>query len=662
MRLIVAEKPSLARAIADAYPNQRFTRQEGFLASSDVTITWCFGHLLEQAPPDHYDPRYKRWNLHDLPIIPAQWALCPRSQAKKQLAVIKRLLKGVNDVVHAGDPDREGQLLVQETLNYLGWKGKTFRLLVNDMNPSAVRKALGALRDNREFAALFQAAQARSQADWLYGINLSRAWTLTGRQAGHDGVLSVGRVQTPVLGLIARRDEAIEQFIPAPFYVLSATFSNAQGSCQAYWQPQHPERLCAQKQMDEMGRILDRRLPDALLPRLDAAQGKVLDTETQERRQTAPLPYSLSALQVDAARRYGLRAQQVLDCCQQLYERHKLITYPRSDCRYLPMTYRHEATQVLTRAAQGEPTLKQWLSGCDFALHSRAFNDSKIGAHHALAPTGQSPERTSLTQAERQVYHLITRNVLAQFYPPLIFDEAVITFAAPLDNAPAEHFVARGRLVKQAGWKPLFTRKDDPPALPAFTRNEAVNVTDAALEDKMTRPPEPFTDASILNAMTHVARYVENDAVRKTLKDTDGLGTEATRAGIIEALIQRGLLQRERTTVRATRAGRALVAALPDDATRPERTALWEQQLASIVDEGACAQLFLSTLILDIRTLLGQVDAERMRHALAQAPQLAAPTTKKTRRRKAKAATRSSSPKAPKRAPTRRTRKTSSPS
>lgn len=652
MRLIIAEKPSLARAIADAYPNRRFTRQEGFLASTDVTITWCFGHLLEHAPPDHYDPRYKRWNLRDLPIIPTTWALKPRTQAKKQLAIIKRLLKGVNEVVHAGDPDREGQLLVQETLNYLGWQGKTHRLLVNDMNPSAVRKALGALRDNQEFDALFQAAQTRSQADWLYGINLSRAWTLTGRQAGHDGVLSVGRVQTPVLGLIARRDESIEQFTPAPFYVLSATFSNAHGACQAYWQPQHPDRLRAQKQMDEMGRILDRRLPEALLPRLNGAQGKVLDTETQERRQTAPLPYSLSALQVDAARRYGLRAQQVLDCCQQLYERHKLITYPRSDCRYLPMTYRHEAAAVLTRAVQSEPTLEQWLAGCDFSLNSRAFNDSKIGAHHALAPTGQSPARASLSRAEQQVYQLIARNVLAQFYPPLIFDEAVITFVAPLDEGPSEHFVARGRLVKQPGWKPLFTRKDDPPALPAFMPNESVDVYDAALEDKMTRPPEPFTDASILNAMTHVARYVESDTVRKTLKETDGLGTEATRAGIIEALIQRGLLQRERTTLRATQAGRALIAALPDDATRPERTALWEQQLAGIVDNGACAQRFLSTLITDIRTLLGQADAERMRHALAQAPKLAAPTTKTPRR--TRSASRTTSRRAKKTTPRRK--------
>lgn len=640
MRLIVAEKPSLARAIAAAWPNTTFSRQEGFLAGGEVMISWCIGHLLEQAAPDYYDARYKRWNLNDLPIIPTTWQLEPRKQARGQLTVLRRLIKQANEVIHAGDPDREGQLLVQETLEYLGWKGPTLRLLVNDMNPTAIRKAIGQLRDNREFAALYAAAQTRSRADWLYGINLSRAWTLIGRQAGHDGVLSVGRVQTPVLGLVARRDELIEHFTPVPYYVLSVTFTTANGPCTAHWQPHDMERLLASRQADEQGRILDRQLIDIITPRLkEGCPGRVANAESKARRQPAPLPYSLSTLQIDAARRYGLRAQHTLDCCQALYERHKLVTYPRSDCRYLPLTFLHNATHTLAQAVIGDTQLIEWHQGGDMNRRSRAFNDSKIGAHHALAPTGRSPSGLSLTKTEQQVYQLIVRNVLAQFYPDLEFDELSVLFEAPLDHAPAEHFLARGRYIRQPGWKPLFSSKAESPELPNVSAGDAVQIAQWQVDDRMTRPPEPFTDASILNAMTHVARYVEDALVRQTLRDTDGLGTEATRAGIIETLVERGLLVREGKTLKASRTGRALIAALPDNATRPERTALWEQQLTAIADKQDAPAPFMKTLVDDIQLLLQQADAERMRHAFSQAPSTApvgkAPKAKGTRRRSA---------------------------
>lgn len=665
MRLIVAEKPSLARAIAAAWPNATFSRQEGYLAGGDVVVSWCLGHLLEQAAPDHYDPRYKRWNLHDLPIIPSTWQLEPRKQARSQLAVLRRLIKQATTIIHAGDPDREGQLLVQETLEYLGWKGPTQRLLVNDMNPAAIRKAIGQLRDNREFAALYAAAQTRARADWLYGINLSRAWTLTGQQAGHDGVLSVGRVQTPVLGLVARRDEQIERFTPVPYYVLSVTFATSGGPCTAFWQPQDMETLQASQLADEQGRILDRRQIDALTPRLmEGSPGRVTQAERKPRRQPAPLPYSLSTLQVDAARRYGLRAQHTLDCCQALYERHKLVTYPRSDCRYLPMTFLHSAARDLAQAVEGNERLTNWQRGCDMNRHSRAFNDAKIGAHHALAPTGRSPAGISLTQAEQQVYELIVRNVLAQFYPDLEFDELTLIFDAPLDDAPVERFLARGRHIRVPGWKPLFSSSAEAPELPRLTPGESVQIAEWQVDDRMTRPPEPFTDASILNAMTHIARYVDDARVRQTLRDTDGLGTEATRAGIIEMLVTRGLLVREGKAIRASRTGRALIAALPDDATRPERTALWEQRLTAIAEQKDAPAPFMATLESDIRALLGQADAERMRHAFTQAPNSApmAKTTKgkATRRRSAAGAPKRRATSSSKRTPRKRTSSSSS--
>ncbi|ANF57990.1 DNA topoisomerase 3 [Halotalea alkalilenta] len=632
MRLIIAEKPSLARAIAAACPQYRFDNREGHLAAQGLVISWCFGHLLEQAPPDAYDPRYKHWALDHLPIIPATWQLMPRPKSRAQLAVLKRLIKSASEVVHAGDPDREGQLLVQETLDYLGWRGPVKRLLINDMNESAVRKALGAMRDNAEFDALFEAAQSRSRADWLYGINLSRAWTLIGKRAGHDGVLSVGRVQTPVLGLIARRDAAIEAFVPVPFHVLWADFRTQGGVTRAWWQPLERERLQAEKRIDEEGRLLAREIAEDFAATLPGAAARLAQLERKPKRQRAPMPYSLSTLQVDAARRHKLSAQQVLDAAQALYERHQLITYPRSDCRHLPVNFLDTAAATLDAACRGDATLAQWLGGADMRLRGKAFDDGKITAHHALAPTGRAPQWSRLSPAQTSVYRLVVRNVLAQFYPDHEYLEVKALFEAPLDHArPAEPFLAQGREIKVEGWKPLFTVQAESPPLPPLRQGEAAQVTDHGIDDRMTQPPAPFNDASLLNAMTHVARYVEDPEVRRTLRETDGLGTEATRAGIIETLIKRALVVRAQGALRATRAGRALVDALPESATRPERTALWEQELSLICEGRRRSAPFMEMLITELRELLGEADVARMRAALAQSATLALPEAKQRR-------------------------------
>ncbi|MCP1366339.1 DNA topoisomerase, partial [Halomonas sp. BBD48] len=387
MRLIIAEKPSLARAIADALPGH-VSREEGSLRVGQTQVSWCLGHLLEQAAPDAYDPRYKQWRLDHLPIVPQQWKLIPRHNARGQLKVLRALIKQADSVVHAGDPDREGQLLVQEVIDYLGWRGPVDRLLISDLNRPAVVRALERMEDNRAYQALYYAAEARSRADWLYGINLSRAWTLTGRQAGHDGVLSVGRVQTPVLGLVARRDREIADFVPRPFYVLWADFQVEHGTLRAWWQPDDSHAL------DDQGRLLKREPAETLAARLPGAQGNVSALDTQKKRQAAPLPYSLSALQVDASRRYKLSAKSVLDACQALYERHRLITYPRSDCRHLPQGHWSEARRTLEGACLGDDQLAGWFGGADFSLRSKAWNDKQVGAHHALAPTGARPDFT----------------------------------------------------------------------------------------------------------------------------------------------------------------------------------------------------------------------------------------------------------------------------
>ncbi|PXX86737.1 DNA topoisomerase III [Halomonas heilongjiangensis] len=607
MRLIIAEKPSLARAIAEALPGRQ-GREEGAIVAGETTVTWCLGHLLEQAPPDAYDPAFKAWRLDHLPILPDRWKLTPRPKARSQLAVIRRLLKGASEVVHAGDPDREGQLLVQEVIEHLGWKGPVSRLLVSDLNRPAVQRALGRIEDNGRFLSLYRAAQSRARADWLYGINLTRAWTLTGRQAGHDGVLSVGRVQTPVLGLVVRRDAEIRDFAPRPFFVLWVELAVARGQLRAWWVPGEPHPL------DDQGRLLAREPAAALAARLPGAEGRLAALETRDRRQAAPLPYSLSALQVDAARRFGLSAKAVLDICQRLYERHKLITYPRSDCRYLPEEHWATARATLEGACGADATLRGWLAGADFSRRSKAWNDKRVGAHHALAPTGKPADLSRLEKAEGDVFRLIVRNVLAQFYPPLATREVKAEF-----TLLGECFRARGQEVLEPGWKPLFTTRDEAPPLPPLSEGETCRVLEAGVEDRETRPPEPFTDASLIKAMMNIGRYVEDPAVRRTLREHDGLGTEATRAGIIETLLERGYLVRRAKALRATRLGSALIASLPEAVGRPERTALWEQRLGAIAEAGDDPAPFVTALVEDLHGLLAAADAGRLRQALAQA-------------------------------------------
>ncbi|MEH6641891.1 DNA topoisomerase III [Vreelandella glaciei] len=618
MRLIIAEKPSLAQAIAEALPGTS-KRQDGAMVCGDTTVTWCLGHLLEQAPPEAYDPADKQWRLDRLPIVPQQWKLMPRPKARGQLAVIRKLIKQATDVVHAGDPDREGQLLVQEVIEYMKYRGPVQRLLISDLNKPAVSRALAKLRSNAEYQPLFQAAQARSRADWLYGINLTRAWTLTGRQAGHDGVLSVGRVQTPVLGLIVRRDNAIRDFVPHPFYPLWVDLKVAQGQLRAWWAPKEHQPL------DDQGRLIDRTPADALAAQLLGASGQLTKLDQQEKRQAPPLPYSLSALQVDAARRHGLSAQMVLDICQRLYERHKLITYPRSDCRYLPEEHLQLAQRSLTGACQNDDALRQWLNGADFTLRSKAWNDKQVGAHHAIAPTGKPADFSQLSATEGHVFRLIVRNVMAQFYRPLRTFEVKAEFT--LLN---EAFRARGQSILDPGWKPLFTTRDETPPLPPLTQGESCQALGAGVEEKETRPPEPFTDASLIKAMMNIGRYVDDPAVRRTLRDTDGLGTEATRAGIIETLVQRGYLVRQQKALRATKLGSALIAALPSAVSTPERTALWEQRLRAIAEQQDDPGAFQQALLDDLRGLLTHSDAGKLRQSLQTARGEAGAPAKRT--------------------------------
>ncbi|WP_370555682.1 DNA topoisomerase III [Edwardsiella tarda] len=617
MRLFIAEKPSLGRAIADVLPKPH-RRADGYIqCGDDDVVTWCVGHLLEQAEPDAYDARYARWNLADLPIVPQKWQLRPKASSAKQLKVIERLLHDAQQVVHAGDPDREGQLLVDEVLDFLALaperRRQVQRCLINDLNPQAVARALGRLRDNHEFMPLCVSALARARADWLYGINMTRAYTLLGRNAGYNGVLSVGRVQTPVLGLVVRRDEEIEHFVAKDFYEVRAHIVTPAG--ERFWAQWQPSEACEPHQ-DEEGRLLNRALAEHVITRIADQPARVTGYNDKRESEVAPLPFSLSALQIEAAKRFGLSAQQVLDICQRLYETHKLLTYPRSDSRHLPEEHFAGRHAVMAAIASHVPELAD-LAAVDSERRNRCWDDSKVDAHHAIIPTARSGN-VSLSADERNIYQLVARQYLMQFCPDAQYRKCVIDL-----TIAGGAFCAKARFLASPGWRALLGAKerddeDEGMPLPVVARDDVLHCERGELMARQTQPPRPFTDATLLSAMTGIARFVQDKSLKKILRATDGLGTEATRAGIIELLFRRGFLQKKGRNIHASEAGRALIHCLPEMAGRPDMTAHWESTLTKISEKGCRYQDFMHPLVETLQQLIHQartaVDPRAFRH------------------------------------------------
>ncbi|ANU37047.1 DNA topoisomerase III [Vibrio scophthalmi] len=639
-RLFIAEKPSLGRAIAAALPGPKKNDQGFIRCGNNDVVTWCIGHLLEQVEPDAYDERYKKWNLADLPIVPQQWQLRPRKSASKQLTVVRKLLKDADQIIHAGDPDREGQLLVDEVLDYCkvtkSKKESAQRLLISDLNLPAVKRALSSMRSNRDFIPLSVSALARSRADWLYGMNMSRAYTLLGQKAGYQGVLSVGRVQTPVLGLVVRRDEEIENFIPRDYFSLHALIPH-QGEfggfdIRAKWQPSE----ACQPWQDEEGRVLNRKLVENVAARIVNQPATVIESEQKQTKQTAPLPYSLSALQIDAAKRFGMSAQQVLDTCQSLYEKHKLITYPRSDSRYLPVEHFAQAPSVCEAIANNAQELATAVNGANLSQKSKAWNDKKVDAHHAIIPTPKKAAVNALSSYEMKVYQLIARQYLIQFYPAAIYAEAKLVF-----DIAGGKFIAKGRQLVTAGWKALMGKSDDEDSgvdsVPPLEKRRVLTCREGELKQHQTEPPKHFTEATLLQAMTGIARFVADKELKKILRDTDGLGTEATRAGILDTLFKRQLLTRQGKSILSSAAGRGLVNALPDESTYPDMTAHWEHQLQAMAERNQAYQPFMSDLLARMDVLMGHVKQGVVPESLRYLPKVERPAFKRRKRSTKKA-------------------------
>ena len=631
-RLFIAEKPSLGRAIAAALPGPKKNDQGFIRCGNGDVVTWCIGHLLEQVEPDVYDERYKKWDLADLPIIPQQWQLRPRKSASKQLTVVRKLLKEATQIIHAGDPDREGQLLVDEVLDYCkvskAKKESAQRLLINDLNLPAVKRAISSMRSNREFVPLSVSALARSRADWLYGMNMSRAYTLLGQKAGYQGVLSVGRVQTPVLGLVVRRDEEIERFISRDYFTLHALIPyQMEGGgfdIRAKWQPSE----ACQPWQDEDGRVLNRKLVENVANRIANQPATVTESEQKQSKQVAPLPYSLSTLQIDASKRFSMSAQQVLDTCQSLYEKHKLITYPRSDSRYLPVEHFGQAASVCEAIANNAKDLAGAVSGANLNQKSKAWNDKKVDAHHAIIPTPKKAALNALSSYEMKVYQLIARQYLIQFYPAAVYAEAKLVF-----DIAGGQFIAKGRQLITAGWKALMGKSDDEDSgvdsVPPLEKGRVLTCREGELKQSQTEPPKHFSEATLLQAMTGIARFVEDKELKKILRDTDGLGTEATRAGILDTLFKRQLLIRQGKSILGSPAGRGLVNALPNESSYPDMTAHWEHQLQGMAERNQAYQPFMTALVERISGLMSRVKQGEVPESLRHLPKVERPAFKR---------------------------------
>ena len=592
MKLIIAEKPSLAKAIRD-------------VVGKDYTVTNAFGHILEQAEPDEYTPAdvpvnpktgKKRWRLEDLPIFPQQWIKRPKPDAKDQLMKIKGMLKEATLVVNAGDPDREGQLLIDEILDYCGYRGPVQRVWLASLDETSVKKAFANLRDNKEYRTLSQAAEARSQADWVVGMNLTRAWTIR-----NSGLLSVGRVQTPTLALVVRRDLEIEQFKPRDFFEVMAYCRHQNGDFLAKWKPSANDG----PGFDEEGRLIDRKLADSIAAKA-TGPGKISRYEAKDSKQSAPLPFSLSALQKAASAKYGMSANQVLETAQSLYEK-KITSYPRSDARYLPEEQHSDAGRILSQL----PVPDQLKAKVSANRKHAAWNTGKVTAHHAIIPTGD--RAAGLTDAEQKIYDLIWKSYVALFLPDYLYK--AISVAVILGG---EQWAASGRLDFDMGWKALYGAsaadededgEEGKAKLPAMTTGDAITGQNGEVQAKQTKPPARFTDGTMIEAMSNIHKFVTAAAAKAKLKETSGIGTEATRANVLETLVKRGFVERKGKQIISTTTGRSLVKALPGDLTDPVTTARWEDHLSSIADGKLDPNKFMGAIQQMVREQLGKVTA-----------------------------------------------------
>ena len=594
MKLYIAEKREVAAAISDALGG---SLQDGlFVLPEGDKITWLSGHLLRLVDPEECDERYNKWQLADMPL---HWPIriVPLDRHAERLAQIIGWIRAADELVNAGDPDPEGQRLVDEVIEYANGQKPVWRVLINDNNPPAIRKAVAAMVDNAAYAGLSQSALARAVGDQRYGYNLTRTYTLLARQKGYDGVLSVGRVQTPILGLIVRRDRQIESHQAAHYFLVRAAIDLPENpvNARAAIRVEARYQITDGDPVDEKGRLNDRAFAEDIAAAVKGQRVRVIGVDTKREEVAPPLPYNLLALQAEAAARFNLSPKEVLAITQALRDKHRAITYNRSDCRYLNDERHDEAPALLAALGQRFATA----AGADTERRSKAFNSSMVTAHHAIIPTENVPAIDALDASEEQVYNLIAAQYIAQFYPPRVLDKSKALF-----EVAGHTFVASSTTEISPGWRTVIgdsedakDEKDDdqdnadnPAPLAGLVMDDSGNVSNAAALAKQTKPPKRYTMSALLKDLASVAKYVSDPRIKALLLDKDadkadekgGIGTPATRDSHIETLFARNYVAEQGKHIVSTDLGRQLIDALPDFATTPDMTALWHEKQKQI--------------------------------------------------------------------------------
>jgi DNA topoisomerase-3 len=573
--LVIAEKPSVARDIVGALPGS-FDEHKNFYESDDYVVTFAVGHLLELSDPEDYDPAWKSWKLDNLPIIPTEFKVRPRDKkSATQLNLIHKLLKrtDVDRVVNACDAGREGELIFTHIYETSDVDKPVDRLWINSMTKAAIRDGFEQLRPSTQLEPLRDAARSRSEADWLVGMNATRAATT--RRGWGAGVVSLGRVQTPTLAMMVKREREIQAFTPEPYWLVHATFDPRYNGL---WFE------------GEENRLKDGKRADEIVGKVKGKTGTVESVERKEQSERAPLLYDLTSLQRDANRRFGFSARRTLSAAQSLYEGKKAITYPRTNSRWLS----GDLVPQLKPTAETLLPIPDYAGGARYVLGldqlplQRVVNDAKVDDHHAIIPTDIAHDTSSFTPDERRIFDLVARRFLAVFHPPARYARTTV-----VTEVEGERFRTRGKVTLEAGWRgvygvePTDTSKQDEDVegegeLPELQQGQQVKCAEAESEAKETKPPPRYTEATLLSAMETAGKLVDEVDLREAMKER-GLGTPATRAEIIETLIRREYIERAGKDLQPTPKGMSVITMLEEHPiTSAELTGDWEKQLNDI--------------------------------------------------------------------------------
>ncbi|ENW5497102.1 DNA topoisomerase 3 [Campylobacter jejuni] len=612
MRLFIAEKPELGRAIAEGLDGN-YKSGEGYIQKGDNIVTWAFGHILELAKPEEYDEKYKLWKLEDLPLPIKEFKYLPKKESKKQLKIICDLIHSdkITSIVNCGDADDEGQILVDEIIQYSKTSKPVFRVLINDLTPKAVKEEIAKIKPNADFKGMSERGFARSQADWIVGINLTRAYTIMARKNGYEGILSVGRVQTPILSLIVNRDKKFENFKSINYYSLLGDFNINNNTIKARLKTEY--------------KILDENLAKEIKESCENQNAKI-NLKIENKKEYPPLPYNLLVLQAECAKLFGFSPDKTLEITQILREKHKAITYNRSDCQYLPETMFEQAPNILNIIKENlnsNDEIQALIASSDLTIKSKAFNDANISAHYGIIPT-QNKISSQLTQDELVVYNLIAKRFIIQFFHPREYQTTTINL-----EVNQRIFTATQNKTTKSGFRSLWQNIDseeeqennenDINDLSILKNGDIAKCSLIQIEKKQTKPRPYYTMTTLLKDLNSVAKYVSDERIKKLLieKDKDkkgesgGIGTPATRSNHIKTLIEREYIEvskDKKQIIKSTKKGRDLIKLSPKSLITPDMTALWFEQQKMIEISELRREQFLEEITKEVISEIQRID------------------------------------------------------